>query len=158
MDLKYDRVFNGWILFGILLGLCFRIRENGWIAVLDAVFPMILSFVLLYPIYKIGGMGAGDVKLFFMIGSFVSAEWLLYLMLYSFVIGAVFSIGKVLLEKNCRKRIEYFFSYLTDLFYSRQWKLYGEDLLQDSGQYKSNKIHFALPVFIGAMLGLGGLF
>ncbi len=158
MDFKYDRVFNGWILFGMLLGLGFRIRENGWNAVLEAVFPMMLSFVLLFPVYQIGGMGAGDVKLFIMIGSFVTTERLLYLMLYSFVIGALLSVGKIFLERNFRERMQAFLFYLTDLFRSGQWKVYGEGLLQDSEQYKSNKIHFALPVLIAAMLGSGGFF
>lgn len=157
-DFKYDRILNGLTVFGILLGFCMRIWENGWYDILNAIFPMMLSFILLYPIYKIGGMGAGDVKLFCMIGSFVSAGRLLHLMLCSFIVGAFISAGKILSQGNWKERAQYFLSYLMDMLHDGQWKLYGDDLLQDERQYKSNKIHFALPVLISVMLEAGGLF
>lgn len=158
MDFKYDRIFNGWIIFGILIGLSFRFRENGVYGVCGAGILMLLSFCIFYPIYKIGGIGAGDVKLFIMVGSFVSADFLLHVFLVSFLFGAMFSIGKMISEENFWERLQYFFSYLTDVFYTRQWKFYGEEFIQDYEKRQSNKIHFALPICISVMLGLGGLF
>ena len=158
MDFQYNRIFNGWILFGILIGLFFRVRENGLYGIYGAGISMALSFGILFPVYKIGGIGAGDVKLFVMIGSFVSADFLLHAILYSFVIGGALSIGKIVLEENFRERMQYFLSYLRDVFCKRQWKFYGEDMIENYRSYQSNKIHFALPVLIGTALGLGGLF
>lgn len=158
MDFLYDKIFNGWIVLGILIGLFFRISENGWLAAYDAVATMFLSFCLLYPIYKIGALGAGDVKLFLMTGSFTVVEWQLQMMGISFAVGALFSIGKMISEENFKERMQYLFSYLFDVLCTRQWKLYGENLRQDYQKYKSNKIHFALPICISVMLGLGGFF
>lgn len=158
MDFLYDKIFNGWIITGIFIGLFCRILESGWSVTYYAGATILLSFCLLYPIYKIGALGAGDVKLFLMTGSFVTVKWQLYCMGISFAIGALFSIGKMISEENFKERIQYLFSYLFDVFCTRQWKLYGENLKQDSRKYKSNKIHFALPICISAMLGLGGFF
>lgn len=158
MDFKYDRIFNGWILFGILIGVSFRVWENGVYGMCSAGILILLSFCLLFPVYRIGGIGAGDVKLFIMVGSFVSADFLLHVIIFSFLLGAVFSIGKIISEDNFRERLGYFFSYLTEVFCTRQWKFYGEDIIEDSRKYRSNKIHFALPICISVMLGLGGLF
>ena len=158
MDFKYDRIYNGWILFGILLGLSFRVWENGWRGICSAAASMLFSFCLLYPIYKIGGLGAGDVKLFALTGSFLTANRLLYVIIFSFVIGAVISIGKIISEGNFKERMQYLFSYLLDVLCTGQWKLYGENLAQDSRKYKSGKIHFALPICLSVMFGLGGLF
>ncbi len=158
MDFAYDRIWNGWILFGMIIGLSFRFLESQWHGLYGAAVSMLLSFVLLYPVYKIGGLGAGDVKLFLMLGSFVTAETLLRIMVSSFVIGAVFSVGKLISEENLRERMQYFFSYLADVFSKRQWKLYGEELRGNYRMYASNKIHFALPVFISAALWMGGFY
>ncbi len=158
MDFKYDRIYNGWIIFGILLGLSLRIWKNGWHDVGSAVAAMLISFCILYPIYKIGALGAGDVKLVIMTGSFLSVNRSLRVIIVSFIIGAVFSFGKMISEANFMERMKYLFSYLTDVLCSGQWKLYGENLKDDLKKYKSNKIHFALPVCFSVMLGSGGMF
>lgn len=158
MDFRYDRIYNGWIIFGILLGLSLCILIKGWNGIYDAVAAMLISFCILYPVYKIGALGAGDVKLLIMVGSFISVNQLLRIIIFSFIIGSVFSVGKMISEENFKERMQYLFSYLSDVLCSGQWKLYGENLKDDYKKYKSNKIHFALPVCLSVMLGLGGLF
>lgn len=158
MDFRYDRIYNGWIILGILLGISLRILGKGLPGIYGAIAAMLLSFCILYPIYKIGALGAGDVKLLVMVGSFVSAGRSLRIIAFSFIIGSVFSIVKMISEENFRERMQYLFSYLADVLCSRQWKLYGENLKDDYKKYKSSKIHFALPICISVMLGLGGLF
>lgn len=158
MDFRFSRIYNGWIVLGILLGLLLRMIGNGGHGIYDAAAAMLLSFCILYPIYKIGALGAGDVKLFVMIGSFVSAGRAFQFIVVSFIIAAVFSIIKMKSEGNFGERMRYFLSYMTDVLYSGQWKLYGENLKQDSEKYRKNKIHFALPICISVMLGLGGMF
>ena len=158
MDFKYDRIYNDWITLGILLGLSLRIWKNGWHDMGSAIAAMLLSFCILYPIYKIGALGAGDIKLFIMVGSFLSVNRLIYIIVVSFIIGAVFSIGKMISEANFMERMKYLYSYLVDVLRSGQWKLYGENLRDDFKKYKSNKIHFSLPIFLSVMLGLGGVF
>ncbi|MDD6811324.1 MAG: A24 family peptidase [Lachnospiraceae bacterium] len=157
-DFIYEKIFNGWIVTGILIGFFFRIIQNGWQGIGYAIATMLLSFVLLYPLYKIGALGAGDVKLFLMTGSFVGMNRQLPMMGISFLAGALFSIGKMISEENFKERMQYLFSYLLDVLRTGQWKLYGENLKQDDQKYNSNKIHFALPVCISVMLGLGGLY
>lgn len=158
MDLKYDRIANGWIVFGMILGLSSRIMESGLYGICSAGVSMLLSFCLLYPVYKINGLGAGDVKLFVMIGSFVPAVRLLYIIIVSFMVGAVISIGKLISEANFKERMQYLFSYLFDVLRAGQWKLYGENLREDHQKYTGNKIHFALPACISVMLFVGGIY
>lgn len=143
---------------GILLGIFFRIRESGWHDIGHIGASMFLPFILLYPIYKIGGLGAGDVKLFVMTGSFLTEKRVLYAMLFAFVAGAVISIAKLASERNFKERMRYFYSYLLDVMVTGQWKLYEENKKWNRENYKRNKIHFALPICISVMLGMGGMF
>lgn len=134
MDFKYDKIFNGWIVIGILLGYFIRIQEGGWHSAGVGCISMTLSFLLLYPVYKIRGLGAGDVKLLMMVGTFTSVEEVLHVIILSFLIGAVFSIGKIVSERNLEK-----------------------GSIKEINMEKRNKIHFALPVCISVMLMSGGM-
>ena len=66
-DLKTDRIPNGLIVLGMILGLSGSLQMDR---ILWNVSSMLLAFLLLYPFFRIGGLGAGDGKLFIMIGSF----------------------------------------------------------------------------------------
>ena len=154
-DLKTDRIPNGFLLLGTLIGLGGSLYSGR--QVLEIAVSVSLAFLLLYPLYKIGALGAGDVKLFLMIGSFCAAKELLIILAGAFVIGAVFSVVKLLAEHNGRGRMYYFFSYLSEVMRSGHWKIYGEDLVEDYRTYHKNKIHFALPVLFSAAMRIGGL-
>ncbi len=155
-DLKTDRIPNGFLVLGFLIGLSGSLYIGR--GILEIFGSVSLAFLLLYPLYKIGAMGAGDVKLFLMIGSFSTAKELLFILAGAFVIGAGFSLMKLLVEHNGRERIYYFFSYLSEVMRSGHWKIYGEDLVQDYHTYCRNKIHFAVPVLFSAAMRIGGLF
>src|SRR5437764_1997183 len=69
--LTFPLIFSGWAL-----GLCHSI---GWLAetgsggIGSALAGTALGFALLLPVYAIGGMGAGDVKMQMGFGSWVAA-------------------------------------------------------------------------------------
>lgn len=154
-DLKTDRIPNGFIALGTAIG----IMGGIWIhtGLPQSVFSMLLAFLLMYPLFKIGALGAGDVKVFMMAGSFMEPGALLTVMASAFVIGAVFSLGKLLAERNGRERISYFLSYVAEVARTGHWKIYGEYMAQDYQLYRRNKIHFTVPVLFGVVMKLGGL-
>ena len=155
-DLRTDRIPNGFILLGIGLGMAGSILSGrGLSSILASV---VLVFLLMYPLYMIGALGAGDVKLFFLIGSFQETGELLTILAGAFVIGAGFSLIKLAVERNGRERLQYFMSYLHDVWRTGQWKIYGENLKQDNHTYCRNKIHFAVPILFSTVCRIGGLF
>lgn len=154
-DLKTDRVPNALVVFGIVIGVLGSLwlgSDIRYVAV-----SVLLAFLLLYPLFKIGALGAGDVKVFMMIGSFVRVKELLMILALSFVIGALCSLFKLLSEHNGRERIQYFLSYISEVARTRQWKIYGEYTTQDNDQYRKNKIHFTIPVLFSVVLRIGGM-
>ncbi len=154
-DLKTDRIPNGFIVLGIAVGGAGGLwyHSDLW----QSVLSMFLAFLLMYPLFKIGALGAGDVKVLMMTGSFMTINEFLIVLAVSFVIGAVFSLIKILAEHNGRERICYFLSYLVEVMRTRQWRLYGENTVQDYQRYCRNKIHFTIPVLFGVVLRIGGV-
>lgn len=155
-DLRTDRIPNGFILLGIASGIVCGILSGRDLSAIPA--SVFLAFLLLYPLFQLGVLGAGDVKLFVMIGCFYEAKDLAYILAGAFVIGAVFSLGKLIVERNGKERFLYFFSYLYEVKRSRRLKRYGEERDQDYHTYCKSKIHFAVPILFSAVCRMGGLF
>ncbi|MDE7176288.1 MAG: A24 family peptidase [Lachnospiraceae bacterium] len=155
-DLKTDRIPNGFILLGIATGILCGILSGRNLSAVPA--SVLLAFLLLYPLYKIGVLGAGDVKLFVMIGCFYAVKDMAYILAGAFVIGAVFSACKLVAEQNAGERFRYFFIYLREVKGSGHLKLYGEEQKQDYHTYCKSKIHFAVPVLFSVVCRMGGLF
>lgn len=154
-DLKTDRIPNGFIILGTAIGILGGLRYHT--SLLQPVFSMFLAFLLMYPLFKIGALGAGDVKVLMMTGSFMERRELLAVIVSAFIIGAVFSLVKLFVERNGRERIEYFLSYISEVARTGHWKIYGEHMLQDYQLYRKNKIHFTVPVLFGVVMKLGGV-
>ena len=155
-DLKTDRIPNGFILLGMITGIAGGVLSGRGLS--DILASMLPAFLLMYPLYMIGALGAGDVKLFVMIGSFQTVGDFFPILMGAFVIGAGFSLIKLAVEKNGRERFQYFFSYLCEVWRTGHWRIYGEDLKQDYHTYCKNKIHFAVPILLSAVCRIGGLF
>ena len=107
-DLKTDRIPNGFILLGMITGIAGGVLSGRGLS--DILASMLPAFLLMYPLYMIGALGAGDVKLFVMIGSFQRVGDFFPILAGAFVIGAGFSLVKLAVEKNGRERFRYFFS------------------------------------------------
>lgn len=154
-DLKTDHIPNGFIAIGIATGLTGSYLYGP--GLFHSVVSMFLAFLLLYPLFQIGAMGAGDSKTLIMAGSFLKVQEFLIILAAAFVIGAVFSLFKLAAERNGRQRLFYLGTYVVETAKNRRFKVYGEELVQDQELYRSNKIHFTVPILFGAALRIGGL-
>jgi geranylgeranyl pyrophosphate synthase len=103
-------------------------------------------------------MGAGDIKLFIMIGTFCGVKEEIAIVAGAFVIGALFSLLKMLKEHNGWERVRCLRTYLSEVVKGGQWKVYGEDQQRDDRRYRRNKIHFSVPILFSTALKMGGLF
>ena len=104
-DLKTDHIPNGFLVTGMVTGLAASHFLGPGLS--HSAVSMLLAFLLMYPLFKIGTMGAGDIKTLIMAGSFMSAEDLLKVVAAAFGVGAVFSLMKLLAEHNGRQRMAY---------------------------------------------------
>jgi prepilin peptidase CpaA len=82
--LTFPMVFSGW---------AFGLDAGGWAGLGAAVVLTFFGLALLLPVYAIGGMGAGDVKMQMGFGSWIGAIFGLstgfWIVLYGFCLAAV---------------------------------------------------------------------
>mgnify|MGYP003402813339 FL=1 len=165
-DYGHGKIPNWIIVFGILSGLFTSFIKGGYISLLEGLGAMILPVLLLYPVFVIGGIGAGDLKLFSVVGSFLGFRGVLISLIIAFFIGSIISIVKMIRFHNFKERIYYFFSYMADVLLKGKWKLYETELKESSENnlfqkistdFPKYKIHFALPIFLGVITYIGGI-
>ncbi len=103
IDGKQLRVPN-WITFPMVFsGLAFCAWTGGWSGLGDGLLGMVVGLVCLLPLYSVGGMGAGDVKLMAGIGAWLGASVTFYAFCVSTVVGAVMAVLMVAYRKSFQK-------------------------------------------------------
>jgi prepilin peptidase CpaA len=115
-DVKYYKIKNGIILPMLIIGLGISVVEHS---LLDAVYGMFIPLVL-FPLYALKMLGAGDIKAFCAIGAVVGFKLSIQTMLFSFLSGGVLAMIFMLLNKNMATRFKYVFNYLKLCLYTRK--------------------------------------
>src|SRR5437867_8689222 len=115
--LTFPLVLSGWVL-----GLC---HSFGWLAGTGAggvgasLAGTALGFALLFPVYAIGGMGAGDVKMQMGFGAWIGAFYglsstqshpgAMWIVFFAFclaaVIGGVLALGMIFIRGQVSKNL-----------------------------------------------------
>jgi len=103
IDGKQLKVPN-WLTFPMIAaGLAYNTWLAGWGGLGSALLGMVVGLACLLPLYSVGGMGAGDVKLMAGVGAWVGAKVTFYAFCVSTVVGAVMAIAMVLYRRDVKK-------------------------------------------------------
>ena len=92
MDLQWYKVSNGLIVPALVTGLISRVYTQGIFGTVPWLMGVILPMILCSVLYLIRALGASDVKLFSVIGSFVTWQQLLAIMAGAVAAGAVMAL------------------------------------------------------------------
>lgn len=91
-DLKVRKVYNWLIIAGFVLGLIQCIYIGGMSGVLQGFAALGLALLLTVPLVLLKVLGAGDMKLFAVLGLMTSASAVIHVFIYSFVWAAIFGL------------------------------------------------------------------
>ncbi|GIX03047.1 MAG: prepilin peptidase [Planctomycetaceae bacterium] len=92
IDGRQLRVPN-WMTYPLMLsGLLYGFWQGGWNGLGHSALGLIVGLLCLLPLYSVGGMGAGDVKLMAGMGAWVGAATTWYAFCVSVVVGAFMAV------------------------------------------------------------------
>lgn len=95
IDGRQLRVPN-WLTYSMVLsGLAYNAWVGGWSGLGDGLVGMLVGLACLLPLYAVGGMGAGDVKLLGGVGAWLGATVTFYAFCVSTVVGALMAVAMV---------------------------------------------------------------
>ncbi len=154
-DYRNARISNKMILLILLYGMGYRYWDAGAGGLSEYLVNCFLVFFMLFPLFKIGAIGAGDVKIYSVTAGYLSQERDLFCFLFvSLLISAIFSVFKLIKEGSGKERLQYLCSYLADVSRSGRWQQY----FCDAAEAGKAGIRMAGPVFLSLLLHMGGVY
>jgi prepilin peptidase CpaA len=149
-DLRARRIPNVLTFGAAAAALVYHAAMAGWPGIGWAAAGWIAGAALFFPIFALGGMGGGDVKLLAAVGAWLGPADALFVGLYGAIAGGVMALGVAV----ARGYVKTAFSNL--YFLAVSWRVGGvrpipELTLETSG---SPRLAYALPVFAGLAVTL----
>lgn len=153
-DYRKKRIPNYLIAIAIFVGAGWRFLSEGgggiFLFTAEAVFIM----CLLYPFFRIGAVGAGDVKLLGVTAGFLPFEKILMFLFFSMLIAVIFSMIRFFKQRDAKERLEYLLGYLAGIALSGRLWLY----MEDAEERRRTGICLSGPIFLSLLLYLGGAY
>lgn len=149
IDGKELRVPN-WITFPMVLsGLIYTTWVGGWGGLGFGMWGMTVGLLTLLPLYAVGGMGAGDVKLMAGIGAWLGATVTWYAFCVSVIVGAIMAIMMVLWRQSWKKHYNNFMMILMEFIVIKK----PEELYKIAAERKSEMLllPYGIPICIGSI-------
>src|SRR5260221_6351603 len=149
--LTFPLIFSGWLL-GLANNFGLGAGEGGIGA---ALFGTALGCALLIPVYAIGGMGAGDVKMTMGFGSWIGAFYgisdgadiIFWAFCTGVIVGGVIGLGMILARGQFRQNAQHLREILGDMFKSS-----GISEIADKANNRRPRWHrlpYGVPLCIG---------
>ncbi len=151
-DLKVFKIKNQLTGSFIVLGLLYHFVQGNLINSLGGlIFPLIL-----FPLFALRMMFAGDIKLFCALGAVVCFPNIVGITLLSIVLNGIIAMVLLITRKNGRKRFQYLFDYIKRCFLLKTILQYTEVNREDNGFYRYT-YGIAICVYLYSVFGLLGL-
>lgn len=148
-DVKERRIPNWWSLGAVLcgLGLCILTAaqgETGW-AVIGYVVRLAAVTAVMFPLYGLGMMGAGDIKMMAVMAGCLGVSAGACAIGLGFIVGAILALVKMIVQKSLRKRLAILVAYIRRLFLTKEIVPYYRAERDGTGAV----IPFTLCLFVG---------
>lgn len=148
-DIRSGKVSNRLVAAGLMAGAVFQLTEHGAVGAYYFLRNISFPVILLYLLFQMRVLGAGDIKLFSMIGGMLTIGELCRCMAYSFFAAGAGSVLFLAADRKRIERLKFAVWHLWDCFKTGQVKPYHPP-------FPSEKFSFAfsVPVLFGVMLAL----
>lgn len=153
-DYKKSRIPNWLIVCLLLTGISGKLLREGMTEGVFFCGRCLCIMFLLYPLFKIGGLGAGDIKLYGVCAGYLSRHRFLYFFFVSLLIAAIFSFIKLIKESNMTERMTYLCQYIGDVVKTGAFGLY----MENAREQKRCGICMAGPILLSVFLYMGGIY
>lgn len=158
-DIKESRIPNSFILIGLITGILYRLIVLNEKDYLLLILGIVLPIVIFSPLFLIRAMGAGDIKLMAVTGTFLGISDNVKCMILAIFIGGIMAVMKLLIHKNVKERFRYGFLYFKTMWLTAagggDWSM-PYISKSDADMTKKAGIHFAIPLLLAAMIVTGG--
>ncbi|WP_026495417.1 prepilin peptidase [Butyrivibrio sp. WCD3002] len=106
-DIYRHKILNYWLLFGAVVGTLLSFFGQSQDPFYMKLLRAIITLICLLPVYIIGGLGGGDLKLLAVTAMFLGYEEIIAVIICSFVIAAFLGILKAIKYRSINQTIHF---------------------------------------------------
>lgn len=111
-DIKKYKIKNEIIIAGVASGILTNLLSNKINGVVDSLLGLIIPIAVLFLLFALKMLGAGDIKLFSTIGAIMGWKFIIHSMAISILLGGFIAVIIIVLRKNALERLKHLFNYL----------------------------------------------
>ncbi len=142
---------RNWIVYSFwAIGIVSNFYITGIKGLIISSIGVIVPIGILFILYSIRMIGAGDIKLFSAVGAIMGWKFAIWDIVYSFLVGGVIAIVILVIRKNGKQRIKYLIEYIKSVFLGM--KLEGYTDFSDKAD--GGKFHFSYAIALGTVVGV----
>jgi prepilin peptidase CpaA len=149
-DLRSHRIPNVLTFGAAVAGFVAALATGGGTALGWSVAGWAVGLILFLPVYAVGGMGAGDVKLLATLGAWLGPLLVFHAALYTAIAGLVLAVIIMWVHRCAARTIANLHLLVT------HWRVFGftaaPGLTLDTSA--SPKLAYALPILIGTVVAV----
>lgn len=123
-DIKLNKIKNKYILIAIVLGFSINFIQFGLSGLLIAVIGFIIPLAIGYPLFLLGFIPAGDVKMFIAIGVINGINNLNSIFIITLFISGFYSIILLLIKKDFSGLVQ-LYKYLKNTIITQNFSRYN---------------------------------
>lgn len=150
-DFLTGKIKNNLIAAGFILGLAYQLQVAGIGGIRVFAGGVLLPFVLTFPLFAFGAVGAGDVKLLAVAGAFLGMEAMPECLLWSLLLGGAAAFLKMLRKKSFSSRFSYLASYVGQSLRENRWRPYGQPFQEEDAV-----IHLSVCILFAVLICIIG--
>jgi len=149
-DLRERRIPNLLTFGGAAVALAYAAASQGWGGLLISVEGWAVGLALFLPMFLLGGMGAGDVKLLACLGAWIGPQEAFWMAIYAMVAGGVMAVVVALAAGYMRQAVSNVWMLL------KYWRVMGvrpvPELTLSSA--RGPRLPYAIPIAAGAVAAI----
>jgi prepilin peptidase CpaA len=120
LDLRTRRIPNWLTMSALLLALAMRVPMGGP-ALLDGILAAAVAFALAIPVFALGGLGGGDVKLLAAVGAFLGLDALWGALFVAVLVAGAFAIISILKQRRAPETLANLYIIVKGLTRKESW-------------------------------------
>ena len=141
-DVKYRRVKNGWLLWGVAAGV--------WLQGMAFVTAAGAALIPVFLLFRLGLLGAGDGKMIICIAGYLGLHDGFMAVGFGMAVGAVWSLCILLHHRSLMTRLKYLYAWFRQRFQTKTWIAY----IPPAGEHGEGTIPLAACLAVGTYLYL----
>ena len=135
-DFFQNRIKNLVIIISIASGFYINFLSAGAEGLIDSASGAAIPFILLFGLFALKMLGAGDVKLFCATGALMGLNFVLLSLTFSFLSGGLIAAAIIIRKRNAKERVLCFLNYVKTCFLTCSFLPYEPgDSIKDGSRF-----------------------